>query len=378
MTDHLSVILWESHENGSHSRLSALAVSRSHIRRSCCRGFLAGAATLVGICLLIGLPISVQAQDADAPVRRTVSVMGTLATVDIWAPTTEQARRAGNAAIEELERVEGLLSSWRGDTEVGRLNSTAVGVAGQISVELGRLLEEALAWGVRSGGAFHPVVGALVDAWDLRGEGRLASPEDVQRALEAAGSAGVQIDVSAGTVTRLRPGAWIDPGGFGKGAALRSAGDTLRARNIRRARLDLGGQLLLVGEDTVVVGVAHPTRRREVVATLRISDASVATSGQSERTVVVDGQRLGHIIDPRSGQPARAWGSVTVVSSDALVADVLATALFVLGPAIGMELAEALEGVAVLFLEDTGDAVRASHNQEMKPFIRELPGGAGS
>lgn len=313
------------------------------------------------------------AQEEVASVTRTVAVMGTLATVTIWAASEDDAREDGDAAIREIERVEGFLSSWRDDTEVGRLNSTPTGVGGQASPELRHILGDVALWSRWSGGAFHPAVGALVDIWDLRGRGRRPSADEIQEALGATGEAGVRFDGATGILTRLHEGAWIDSGGFGKGAALRSAGDSLRARGVRRARLDLGGQLLLIGALPVTVGVAHPARRSEVAATLHVADVSVATSGQSERGIVVDGLRLGHILDPRSGHPVPAWGSVTVVARDALVADVLATALYVLGPSDGMLLAESLTAIGVLFLEDRDGAVRGSYNQAMTPYLGRLP-----
>jgi len=325
-------------------------------------------------CLTWAQATPVGAQAGDDPVSRTVAVMGTIASVSVWAAEEGDARDAVDAAIRELERVEALLSSWRDDTEVGRLNLAPIDSAMELSPELRVMLSDVAEWSEWSGAAFHPVVGALVDAWDLRGAGRVPSDAEIGRALEAAGDAGMRFDGAPGTVTRLRDGAWLDPGGFGKGAALRTAADTLRARGIGRARLDLGGQLLLMGDDTVTIGVAHPARRSEVAATLRVAHRSVATSGQSERSVEVDGQRLGHIIDPRSGRPVPAWGSVTVVASDALVADVLATAFYVLGPVRGMRMAESLTGVGVLFLEATGSGLQVSYNEAMTAFLGELPG----
>jgi thiamine biosynthesis lipoprotein len=170
--------------------------------------------------------------------------------------------------------------------------------------------------------------------------------------------------------------AWMDAGGFGKGAALRSAGDSLAAYAISRARIDLGGQLLLQGGDTVTIGIAHPDKRGEVAATLRIANVSVATSGQSERGVEVEGERFGHIIDPRTGRPVPAWGSVTVVTADALVADLLATAFFVMGPGDAMAVAADLMDVGVLCLDDRGTRLQATYNAAMVPYLGDLPGSS--
>jgi thiamine biosynthesis lipoprotein len=310
------------------------------------------------------------------PVRRTVGVMGTLVTVEIWADQGAVARAAADAVVRELERTENLLSTWRDDTELGALNGTPVGVPAAVSAELGGLLSDVSRWSEITGGAFHPAVGALVDAWDLRGEGRVPSPAEIVDALAATGVAGVSFDTKTNAFTRLDGRAWMDAGGFGKGAGLRTVGDTLASYGINRARVDLGGQLLLRGGAPVTIGVAHPARRGEVAATLRVADVSVATSGQSERGVEVDGTRFGHIIDPRTGRPVPPWGSVTVVTGDALVADVLTTALVVLGPDVGLEVVKDLEDVAVLFLDDRRATIEATYNEAMEPYLGDLPGSS--
>jgi len=120
--------------------------------------------------------------------------------------------------------------------------------------------------------------------------------------------------------------------------------------------------------------VAHPARRNEVAARIALLDVSVATSGQSERYVDVEEERLGHIIDPRTGEPAPAWGSVTVVARDPLLADILATAFLVLGPEQGMPLAQELQDVGVLFLEDVGEGLQAESNAAMAPWLRDVAG----
>jgi thiamine biosynthesis lipoprotein len=145
-----------------------------------------------------------------------------------------------------------------------------------------------------------------------------------------------ELDPSASAVTRRDTLAWLDTGGFGKGAALREAGRLLRSRGVRSAILNFGGQVLALGQDergaAWPVPVAHPSRRHEPAVRLLLRDRSVSTSSQSERGVTVNGRRLGHIVDPRSGEPVAPWGSVTVVAEDPVAADILSTALLVLGP----------------------------------------------
>jgi thiamine biosynthesis lipoprotein len=177
---------------------------------------------------------------------------------------------------------------------------------------------------------------------------------------------------SRASVTRRCAGAWIDTGGFGKGTALRAARAALREHHIASAFLNFGGQVLALGADRGadwVVPVAHPGRRHDEAARLRLRDRSASTSSQSERFVDADGRRLGHVLDPRSGEPVPAWGSVTVVAEDPALADVLSTALLVLGPDAALAWAESRDDVGVLVLEIAAARVTARWNRGLAPFL---------
>lgn len=290
-------------------------------------------------------------------------------------------RSAATAAIQQafdtVAALELVLSTWREDSEIAALNRARPGETVQLSRGLADLLGEVEGWWRRTGGAFDPAVGALVDAWDLRGPGRVPTDNRLAEARNATGLAHFVFRRGDGftLATREIPGAWLDTGGFGKGAALRAAAAKLRAAGIASAALNFGGQVMFLGagpdRQGWLVPVAHPAHRHRPVAMLRVADASVSTSAQSERYVSVNGARYGHILDPRTGRPVPAWGSVTVVSTDPLVADVLSTALFVLGPQAGVIYARQ-HGIAALFLVQRGRELRSI----ITPALRPLVGGS--
>ncbi|HXE56926.1 MAG TPA: FAD:protein FMN transferase [Gemmatimonadales bacterium] len=269
-------------------------------------------------------------------------------------------RGAGVAAIEAafaaVARLDSLLSTWRDDSEIARLNAAPAGAPVPLSAELFTLLAEALRWCRATGGAFDPAVGPLVDAWDLRGRGRMPSAAELARARAAAGCDAVTLDAATRTGRRRSRLSWLDTGGFGKGAALRSALAALVGRGAEAGLLDFGGQVLVFGHppagDGWRIPVAHPAHRTAAALKLRLPGGlSAATSAQSERFVTLADTTLGHILDPRSGRPVAPWGSVTVVAADPAEADALSTALFVLGPEAGPRWAEH-HAVAALFLVD--------------------------
>ncbi len=305
-------------------------------------------------------------------VERRVHVMGTVLTATVEDPGLGTARQAAEAAVSAVERQDRLLTTWDPAAPMGTLNAAPVGRPVAVDAAILPVLAEAQDWSRRTSRAFDPTVGALVDVWDLRGRGRIPGPEDLGEALGRCGPTAIAVDVQQATLTRYVEGAWMDTGAFGKGAALRVAADSLRTYGIRRALLDLGGQIFALaspGEIPWDVSVAHPSRRDEAVAMLRLAGVSAATSGNSERGLWVDGVQVGHILDPRTGAPAPWWGSVTVVTADPLVADVLSTALYVMGPEAGMAWARDLPDVGALFLVERDGKIQTLHNQAMARWL---------
>ena len=304
----------------------------------------------LGLLLAVPLPLAGQAS-----IERFGVVMGTELRVEVAGADRSEALAAAEAALREIEQMDALLTTWNPGSPMSALNRAPVGAPTRADAKLIALLGEAERWAAHTGRAFDLTIGPLIDAWGLRRGG-----------------------ARRGALTRLHPAAWIDTGAFGKGAALRSARDSLRARGVRSALLDLGGQLLALDRDGVTGGpwrirVAHPARRREPVATLLLTEVSVATSGNSERAATVDGEPIAHLIDARTGRPAPVWGSVTVVGPDPLVADVLSSALYVMGPAAGLAwveaLGEAAGPVGALFLVERDGALVPCWNATMERWL---------
>ncbi len=311
----------------------------------------AGALCLVAALVQCGALPLLAYEPTVATVERRVEVMGTTLDLVVRMKYREEALAASEAALSEIRRIETLLTTWKPGGELWRVDEGAPGKPVAVSRELSALLAADFAWIPRSQGAFDPTILPLVRAWDLRGKGRVPTAQELAAALKASGAGHFRIDATAGTVTRLSEDAGIDEGAWGKGYALELVARGLRKARVPSALFDLGGQVLAFGSDTAErpwrVPVAHPRERGRTVVELGLSDLSAATSGDSERALIVGGRRIGHILDPRTGEPAPDFGSVTVVSPSALVADILSTAFFVLGPERGLALSETLrrEGV---------------------------------
>ena len=283
-------------------------------------------------------------------VERRVALMGTTCTLGGVATSREEGLRGLEAAIAALETAEQRLSTWRPASALSLLNQSSPQHPTAVAPGLAALLARVAVLSRETAGAFDPAVGSLIAAWDLRGAGRVPRPDEIDAALGSSGMDLFSIDVAAATVTRHASGVWIDAGGFGKGVGLAAATQALTAAGLTDGHIDLGGQVALSIDGRRRVAVAHPRHRQQSAAWLALVGESAATSSDSENRFVVDGQTIGHILDPRSGRPAADFGSVTVVSRDPLVADALSTALFVLGPEAGMQLAAQRADIEALFL----------------------------
>lgn len=307
-------------------------------------------------------------------VERHVAVMGTMLTIEVHAATREEALRVSAVSLSEVEAAEALLSTWRADTPLARLNEAPPGIPVRVPIRLATALRDAFAFSGRTGHAFEPGVLPLVRAWGLRSGGRVPLPAELETARRACSPGTFAVDVPASTVTRLRPDAAIDEGAWGKGWALDRAGAALRAAGAS-GFLDLGGQVVAIGTQPRDIDVAHPRDRARTVLSLRLHDLSASTSGNGERGLETPEGRIGHLLDPRSGRPAPDFGSVTVIAPSAFVADVLSTALFVLGPEEGLLISERLRRAGVvhetIFLIDRGGSVEIAASPGAKTLITE-------
>ena len=292
-------------------------------------------------------------------IERTVYLMGTRATLVVQATGRVAALRQLDQMVRSLERTEAELSTWRTDSALSVVNRHPVGEPLELSAPVCELWAALTAWHRATNGAFDPAIGALSEAWGLREAGRRPSPRELVAARAATGWMRFRFEAPACRVTRLVD-VTLDAGAFGKGEALR-----------RLLRLpaggapwmaDLGGQIAVSGappNGAWPVGIAHPARRGESALEIAVDGGSLATSGASERSHEIDGGMVAHILDPRTGRPLHRPESVTVWHADALTADILSTALYVLGPEAGLRYANE-HGFAALFLASSSGGGRES------------------
>jgi thiamine biosynthesis lipoprotein len=330
--------------------------------------------------LVLFLAIALSPRPAEA-VMRARYLMGTICEIE--------ADDAGeiDAAFDEGARVERLISTWRDDTELARLNR---GELTQVSPELYALLRDAMAVAHNTGGTFNPLVRPLIDLWRTRGEGRVPNEAARKEAVARVALGNAQLcggrtivsgsandstpktrfaesdrvdgqdcpsptghDCPSATI-RLANHAQFEEGGFGKGYAL---GKMLEKITAPHAVLNFGGQLLVRG--SARVAIAHPLHRDRPLVALTLTNASLSTSSGSEKAFLVDGVRFSHILDPATGMALPPRGSVSVIDASPFVADALSTALYVMGPERGLAWARAHQ-VTAIFITETAEMTTSS------------------
>ncbi len=250
----------------------------------------------------------------------------------------ENARHvpAARAALDEVDRIEDVLTVFRDGSEVARVNREAALAPVAVSPTLFSLLERCRALHEATGGAFDPTSTPLSRCWGfLAREGRLPPVADIEAARAVVGMDKVELDPVARTIRFLVPGVGLNFGGIGKGYALDLVSELLRQRGVTRALVSAGGSSVLAfgGGEGFPVDVTSP-RREGVIARLRLHDAGLGTSGAGEQFFEVEGRRYGHVIDPRTGWPAVGLLSASVVAGTAAEADALSTAFLVARPAL--------------------------------------------
>jgi thiamine biosynthesis lipoprotein len=329
--------------------------------------------TLVALAASIMLLAAVAAarlisQPADPVVELTGSTMGTTYSVKIDAEMAAvDQNRLRDLVERRLRGLNALMSTYDSASELSRFNRHASTAPYRVSPELIEVLALAHEIGERSDGAFDVTVAPLVDAWGFGPDGRpLVEPSESEIAglRQHVGYERIAVDSSQGTVSKTTPGTVVDLSAIAKGYAVDRVASDLEELGHAAFMVEVGGEIHAHGTRRDGrpwrVGIERPYPGvRVVYRPVDLRDEAIATSGDYRNFFDLGGARYAHIIDPRSGRPIRYRGSlVSVVHESAATADAWATALAVLGPDAGFDMARR-EGLAALFVVHAGDSLES-------------------
>ncbi|MEW6353386.1 MAG: FAD:protein FMN transferase [Pseudomonadota bacterium] len=287
--------------------------------------------------------------------------LGALVDITIWGAEPGMAQAAGNALTEDFNRIHNTWHAWK-PSALTRINE-GLRNNGNVSVdaELLPLLRRAQELSLKSNNLFNPAVGKLIALWGFHSDEPKGPPPDAQAVarLVARHPTMADLRIDGATLRSANPALQLDFGAIGQGYAVDVAVEHLRALGIHNAIVNASGDIRVIGkrgERPWRIGIRDP-RGQGIIASIEMQgDESIVTSGTYERYFEYHGQRYHHILDPRSGYPARGAISVTVLHGDAVTADAASTALLVAGPKDWIHVARSM-GVKQAMLIDTAGVV---------------------
>jgi thiamine biosynthesis lipoprotein len=279
-------------------------------------------------------------------------LMGTSVEVEVYGGTDAVRREAIDAAFTAMAEIDRLMSNYRADSELARINRLAAQGPVTVSDPMLAVLTAAQQVSGRSRGAFDISVGPLLQLWGFRDKKpHLPTAAEFAAVRPLIDYRHLLIDTATHSVRFARTGVELDLGGIAKGFAVEVAANVLRQRALA-AFIDAGGNQYLLGappgKRTWTVGIKDPDRPNRLLGVIETTETSVSTSADYATFVEINGRKFGHVLDPHTLQPSNAATSVTILSRDGTMADALSKAAFILGPSAGLAVVDAFPGAAAV------------------------------
>ncbi len=291
--------------------------------------------------------------------EKSLVLMDTYVTIRVFYQDLNRAvvEQAIAGAVGRMSAIDSLCNRYSKNSEINRVNRLAGRRSVALSNDMAAVLDRALQVSRLSNGLFDPSVGVLLLRYGFGQSDTLHMMTEAERLSLLPLVHYENIRLRGDSVRFAVDGLLLDLGGIAKGYAVDEAMKLLQARGITDAQIDAGGDLVTIASPLTAgqrhIYIRHPRDREKFFGRFRMDTGTVATSGDYERFFMYKGERFHHILDPRTGLPARLCRSVTIRASDPTLADGLSTAVFILGPDQGMALVEQLADVeAVIMYEE--------------------------
>ena len=294
-------------------------------------------------------------------------VMGTFARVVVVAKDRAAAEKSIQEAIAQIIKVNDLMSDYKTDSEISRVNRDAVAEPVQVSEWTYEVITKSIEFSRLTDGAFDITVGPRVDLFRQEKKTGIApTPEQIADAKSKIGYEKLVLDDANRTVQFTVEGMRLDLGAIAKGYAVDKAIESARQCGAVGVMVDIGGDLRCFGRPAGgkshwLIGlqdpdaVAEQSGGNELLMTLKVNDAAVATSGDYQQFAVIEGKRHSHIINRATGSSAEGLSSVTIITDNTTNADALATSVSVIGPEKGIALIESIPNTEAILLTSEPD-----------------------
>jgi len=284
------------------------------------------------------------------------AIMGTRCVVELWSTDRSRGQAAIDAVFTEFRRIDALMSTYKPESELSRVNATAATAPVRVSRELYDLLATSIEYSELTGGAFDVTYASVGYLYDYRARVH-PDAEAIAAALPGIDYRHIELDPETHSVRFRQPGVRIDLGGIAKGHAVDRGIAVLQGLGIDRAMVNAGGDTRIIGDRLGrpwVVGIRHPDDEQKVVLRIPLTDTAMSTSGDYERYFEEDGVRYHHILDPRTGRSADKLRSVTIIAATATRTDALTKSVFVMGAEDGIRFIDTLGDVDAIAVTPEG------------------------
>jgi len=289
--------------------------------------------------------------------EKSASIMGTQIHAEVWHEDSTVAENALVAVMQEMRRIDYLMSPFKPESELSLLNKNAYSRPYAVSPELFDLLERSNWISELTEGAFDVTYASAGRYYDFR---KAIRPElaQLELAIEAIDYRHLLFDKTNRTIRFAHKDVYIDLGGIAKGYAVDRCVELLRKMGFSQAMVSAGGDSRIIGDhrgQPWSIGIKAPRNPQAMVAVLPLENTAISTSGDYERFFIEDGVRYHHILDPETGQSVLGSRSVTILGEEATFTDALSTSVFVLGPVKGLALVNRLPGVDAVIVDADGE-----------------------
>jgi FAD:protein FMN transferase len=290
--------------------------------------------------------------------------------IDAYGPDAAALPRIVDEAFDEVDRIDRLMSHYKADSPLSRINREAARHPVTVEAELFDFIAGAMRYNRESGGAFDITVGPLMKAWGFfGGDGRMPSGDELAAARRHVGAAHIVLSPDERTIAFDEPGVELDLGGIAKGYAVDRAIALLGQRQVAAALVSAGGSTIYglgapPGRSGWDVTIQDPIDSRKAAMTVVLKDRAVSVAGRSEKSFESGGVRYSHIMDPRTGRPVQGMLSVAVLTGTGTAGDALDDAFFVNGPEHSRAYLKTLPATEVyFFLPDAHRGWRIVHSR---------------
>ena len=317
------------------------------------------------ICLLLflifGYRASVNAESKNRKFNETRLLMGTVVEVIVISDKEDVARKSIADAFSAMERVDRLMSNFKEDSDISRINRGAGIEDVAVDKDVIEVIKKSIYYSEISNGAFDITIGGVEELYKFEDKGRMPEKGKFKNSVSLVGYK--NIIINGNTVRLIKKGMKLDLGGIAAGYAVDKGIDTIKKNGVVDALINAGGDIRVIGESENgkwKIGILHPREENKLINTLTLKDISVTTSGDYRKYFISGGKRYHHILNPSTGLPTEGVQSVTIIAPLAVDSDALATAVFVLGKKKGMEMIERLKDVEGIIIASDGLAIYSS------------------